>query len=176
MAGEFRQANEEYLLGADVSARTTDTELQVLITDGMKTTLAAIVFNLCEQAERIDPRTAAMIDQEGYSRTNPWHVKEPIMEGKGMHLRPYRRRFVVTDDLFTVRAEWEHLFGRPIAVDDSRGGISMSLANESSDALFGHRVATEEEKTEIRGYTRRLFAEVMGDVDLAKSASEFARL
>lgn len=175
-SGAFAQSNTEILTGADVSARASDFELQVVLAEGNPAVLAALVFHLCEQAERLSPHIARIVDERGYPYTSREHVLYPIQEGRDMHLRPFRRRFLVMDDVYTWHhQDMDHLFGRPIDVYDNRKGISMSLTNESSDALtgYGGASATDEEKQVISGYTRRLFAEVMDDVDLRTEAEQF---
>ena len=177
-SGEFREANESLLLDADVSARVADLELQVLIADDRRAVLAAVVFGLCEQAERLHPLIAANIDERGYPMTNRGQVLQSIVQNEDMHLRPSRRRFLVTDDLFPSRRNWEHLFGRPIESDDARGGVSMQLANENADALtgYGGKVVEEQEVATIRSYTRRLFAEVLNDLDLSSEVETFSKM
>lgn len=175
MTGEYRQANSDLLVSADVSARSTDDELQVLIADDRSAVLAALVFHLCERAERLSPYIAKIIDDQGYPFTDRDHVLEPIIRGNGMHLRPYKRRFLIFDDVYLHRTGTDHLFGRPFSAADPRRGISMQLANESSDALTGYGgvVATDQEKQEIRSYTRRLFAEVIDGADLVAETEKF---
>lgn len=174
--GMFREPNEGILLEADVSARATDGELQVVIGDNQQAVLAALLFNLCERAERLDPYIAEIIDRDGYPMTNAAHVLEPIVAGEDMHLRPFRRRFLITDRFYKGGQGYDELLGRSIEPRDDRRGFSMQLANESSDALTGYGgvTATDEEKTAIRGYTRRLFAEVLNDVDLVTDVEKFS--
>lgn len=174
-SGEFAQANTDLLLGVDLSARASDGELQVVLADGHPEVLAALVFHLCEQAERLDPYIADIIDERGYPFTNRGHVLEPILRGRDMHLRPFDRRFLVTDSVYTWQEGMELLLGRPFEDRETRNGISMQLTNENSDALTGYGgvTATDEQKQEIRGYTRILFAEVMDGVDLGVEAELF---
>lgn len=171
--GPFWDSNEAILLGADASARVSDIELQVVMAENQRAVLAALVFSLCEQAEKLNPYIADIIDEQGYPMTNRGHVVEPILRGNGMHLRPNGRNFLVVDDVYDWRAGLVPLFGRPIDAHDERGGVSMQLTNDHADALNGFRQATDEEVTEIRGYTRRLFAEVMNDVDLTAETEAF---
>lgn len=177
-SGEFREANEGLLLDADVSARAADLELQVLFADDRRAVLAAVVFGLCEQAERLHPLIAANIDERGYPMTNRGQVLQSIVQAHDMHLRPSRRRFLVTDDLYPSRRNWELLFGRQFEHRDTRSGISMQLTNENADALtgYGGKVVAEDEVVKIRGYTRRLFAEVLNDVDLASEVETFSKM
>ncbi len=175
--GRFAANNTELLLGADLSAQARDSELQVVLPQGHPEILAALVFHLCEQAERLNPYIAALIDEQGYPATNRGHVLDPIMRDDGsMHLRPFRRRFMVIDDVYTQRMGMELLLGRPFDNSETRRGIAMHLTNENCDALTGEGglTVTDEEKKIIRGYTRRLFAEVMDNVDLGAEAEQFS--
>lgn len=175
--GEFRQSNEALLHAVDVSARASDLELQVVMAKDRPAELAALVFSLCEQAERLNPHIARILDEEGgHPMTNRGHVLKPIMRGKDMQLRPLGRDFLVLDSIYDFRLNMEHLFGRPIETRDKRNGVSFQLTNRCTDALAGHRDATDQEKTKIRGYTRRIFAEVLNDVDLAAEVDTFSAM
>lgn len=173
VTGEFREANEALLLGADVSARVTDDELAVLVDAGRPAVLAAMVFSLCEQAERISPGIANIIDSQGYPMTHRDEVWRAVTGVDEMHLRPYDRRFLVITDIHLGRSGCEGLFGRPIGYPDDRKGVSVRLENENVDMILGYIPAAEERIAEIRGYTRRLFAEVLNGIDLVTEADKY---